>query len=328
MKSVFLFDPSIRESPDKPNRNLGDLIIHDAIAAEFDFLLNHAKVDRFSTQLPLPWQGVWKSRRASVGLICGTNLLSSTIDNTTPWKLSPLKARFVQPACLIGVGWWSDQELPTTEAIAFYKRVLSRKWVHSVRDEMTAERLRGMGFSNVENTSCPTLWGLHGKTPKDYPEPKKETVLTMLTVWRKKPELDQQLIALLKSEYKRVVVWPQGHKDKDYLAAIAPELECLEYSMQSLEGFIAANPTADYLGLRLHGGIRCLQRGMRSLIIEVDNRAREIGRDTGLPTVERENFEAMKRWIREGLDFTIRTNQNAIKRVKDQFTSITDGRTS
>ncbi len=302
-----------------PNRNLGDLIIHDAIAAEFDFLLSKSNVERFSTQIPLPWKGVWKSRTADLALICGTNLLASKIDQYTPWKLSKLKSRLIKPACLIGVGWWSDQEAPNPETVAFYKRVLSPKWVHSVRDQMTADRLQQMGFTNVENTSCPTLWALHGITADSLPKPKKQTVLTMLSVWRKKPELDKQLLALLSNEYQSVVVWPQGHKDKEYLTAIAPELECLEYSMDSLETFIQQNPEADYLGLRLHGGIRCMQRGLRSLIIEVDNRAREIAKDTGLPTVERENFELMKRWISEGIDFEIKTNRMAIDRIKNQF---------
>lgn len=319
MKTVFLFDPSIRESPATPNRNLGDLIIHDAIAAEFGFLLGQCRVDRYSTQIPLPWSGVWKSRQADLALICGTNLLSSTLDQHTPWKLSIWKSRFVQPACLIGVGWWSDQELATPEAKAFYHRVLSKKWVHSVRDEMTAERLRKMGFSNVENTSCPTLWGLHAKTAADFPKPQQRTVLTMISVWRKKPELDKKLLELLLQEYERVVFWPQGHKDKDYLNALAPGMESLEYSMESLETFLRENPEADYLGLRLHGGIRCLQRGLRSLIVEVDNRAREIAHDTGLPTVQRDNFDFMTQWIRSGKDFKITTNQTAIERVKQQF---------
>ncbi|MDX1973249.1 MAG: polysaccharide pyruvyl transferase family protein [Candidatus Sumerlaeia bacterium] len=320
MSSIFLFDPSIRETPEKPNKNLGDLIIFDAIAREFDFLLSGNQVVRYSTQVELPWGAVWKNRRAACSLICGTNLLSSVLDKSTPWKLTPFQSRFVQPSCLIGVGWWSDQGEPTPEAVSFFKRVLSKRLVHSVRDEMTASRLRAMGFANVENTSCPTLWGLDGKTEADFAGPNRSTVLTMVSVWRKMPEEDRRLLAMLKKHYARVVVWPQGHKDLEYLAELGVEgVERLEYSMEALEAFIRSNPEAEYLGYRLHGGIRCMQRGLRTLIIEVDNRAREIGRDTGLPTVERTDFARMQRWMEQGEAFRIRLNRAAIERVKNQF---------
>jgi hypothetical protein len=41
----------------------------------------------------------------------------------------------------------------------------------------------------------------------------------------------------------------------------------------------------DFVGARLHGGIRALQRGRRTLTIALDNRAREIAGDTGMPVV-------------------------------------------
>lgn len=49
----------------------------------------------------------------------------------------------------------------------------------------------------------------------------------------------------------------------------------------------------DYIGTRLHGGIKALNAGRRSLIIAVDNRAIEISKDTGLPVIGRDEFKTM-----------------------------------
>ena len=50
---------------------------------------------------------------------------------------------------------------------------------------------------------------------------------------------------------------------------------------------ILKQPNLDYVGTRLHAGIRALSYGHRSLVIAIDNRARCIARDTGLNIVER-----------------------------------------
>ncbi|MEP4051270.1 MAG: polysaccharide pyruvyl transferase family protein, partial [Litorimonas sp.] len=42
------------------------------------------------------------------------------------------------------------------------------------------------------------------------------------------------------------------------------------------------------VGTRLHGGIRGLMHGRRVLVTQIDNRARDIGLETGLPTCARD----------------------------------------
>ncbi len=74
-------------------------------------------------------------------------------------------------------------------------------------------------------------------------------------------------------------------------------MHCLEHTFDSLKKFLASGTPVDYIGTRLHGGVFCLLRGKRSLIVEVDNRATEIARDTGLPTVKRVDLETLRRWI-------------------------------
>jgi len=52
-------------------------------------------------------------------------------------------------------------------------------------------------------------------------------------------------------------------------------------TLQAFDALLAG--PVDYIGTRLHGGIRAFDRGAWGLIVAVDNRALEIGKDTGLP---------------------------------------------
>ena len=89
--------------------------------------------------------------------------------------------------------------------------------------------------------------------------------------------------------------------------------------MESLKEFLRSGPAFDYIGTRLHGGVHCLLQGRRSLILEVDNRAREIAQDTGLPTVKREDLGAIHRWMQESSRLNIRMNRAAIEKWRNQF---------
>ena len=77
----------------------------------------------------------------------------------------------------------------------------------------------------------------------------------------------------------------------------------------------------DYVGTRLHAGIRCLNGGHRSLIIAIDNRARQIGEDTGLPVLEREAGYLLKMadWINHPVKTEIDLPWASIDKWKKQF---------
>ena len=47
----------------------------------------------------------------------------------------------------------------------------------------------------------------------------------------------------------------------------------------------------DYVGTRLHAGIHAMNRGVRTIILAVDNRAAEMGRDFHLPVMDRCDLE-------------------------------------
>ena len=81
----------------------------------------------------------------------------------------------------------------------------------------------------------------------------------------------------------------------------------------------------DYVGLRLHGGIRAMQCGRRAIILEVDNRAREMGKDFALPTVERGALEEIDGLITCPFQICLQPPLERVNRWKRQF-DLTDSR--
>jgi hypothetical protein len=79
------------------------------------------------------------------------------------------------------------------------------------------------------------------------------------------------------------------------LSEVAPDV--LDHSLNALDEFLSHHENAHYIGTRLHCGIHCLCRGLKSLILQVDNRAAEISKDTGLLTCQRGDLGAANRWI-------------------------------
>ena len=93
----------------------------------------------------------------------------------------------------------------------------------------------------------------------------------------------------------------------------------LDPTIAALDEFLANQPGLDYVGNRLHAGIRALQHGVRTLIVEVDNRARMMGVDLGLPTIERDDFDGITSWIRRSAAIDLRLPRKAIEDWKQQF---------
>jgi hypothetical protein len=58
------------------------------------------------------------------------------------------------------------------------------------------------------------------------------------------------------------------------------------------------------------------------LIIEVDNRATEIARDTNLPTVKREDFDFIEKWIGCSEPLNLRLQTGAQQQWRDRLREI------
>lgn len=275
--------------------------------------------------------------------VCGTNLLASDMRKYKQWnidRLTPLRIALANYAkrevyrfdiikerlsqihmILFGVGWVSYQDKPTRYTKDILRRNLDEKYIHSVRDSYTEEKLNEIGIHNVLNTACPTMWGLTGDLCSQIPTSKSNTVVTTITYYRKSYERDKVFLDILLSTYSNVYLWLQSYEDYSYLEklgyadkvkTIAPTLKCYDTFLDNYE--------TDYIGTRLHGGIRALNHKKRSCIIGIDNRALEISKDTDLPVIKAEQIEnSLREWIYNKKPTEIRLPIENINKWKSQF---------
>jgi polysaccharide pyruvyl transferase WcaK-like protein len=197
-----------------------------------------------------------------------------------------------------------------------------------VRDSYTEGRLRELGFSNVINTACPTMWRLTPEHCADVPVEQGEDVVVTLTDYSPEAEKDRDLLALLKRIYRRVYFWRQGSGDCAYLSTIVKpgDVEILPSSLQAFDDLLGDRSLSlDYVGTRLHGGIRALQHKRRSLIIGVDHRARDKAVDFQLPVKTRYTPSAdLERILRAPIACDIHIPQENIRRWREQFAQHVD----
>lgn len=317
--TLCLFDPGIKDLAGTPAGNLGNQVIQQAVNREVAQLFPGWDILRLSTfRTPGPAERK-QMRSAQITVAGGTNLLNSQMNRYRQWVISLRHVPGMTRAILLGVGWWKYEEPPNLFTRLFLKFLLSDSGLHAVRDSYTEAMLRRIGYRHVVNTACPSMWPLADARPEEFPSAKAPHVLMTLTDYNKNPESDRRLVQLLSSRYDKIYVFPQGEFDRPYLQEFRANWEILERDFQAFEAFVRSGVPFDYIGTRLHGGIHCLNHRRRSLILEVDNRAREISRDTGLPTVPREDLEAIERWIDTPFAFRVTLPVVNIERWRRQF---------
>lgn len=313
MKVVTLFDTAVAST------NLGDQIIMDAVIDQLSDLCSNAFIYSVASH---DWMGA-KSRslvkRANLSITGGTNLLSSRMWFKPLWKLTPLDALRGLDVTLMGAGWYQFQSKPDLYTRFLLQRVLSSKTLHSVRDGYTEAMLKAAGVNNVINTGCPTLWRLDSAHCSKIPTHKSENVITTLNTYIKQPDLDQQLLELLHRQYRKVYFWVQTQADYEYSKQLHPELIYIDPSVRALNSLYQADISLDYVGNRLHAGIRAIQNLRRTIILEIDNRAKEMGRDFGLPTVERSDFDQLTQMINDPFETKLTLPIDAINQWKSQI---------
>lgn len=271
-------DPSIN------SRNTGDEIIADSVELELKRLCPNAVVLRIPTQ-------TWLSRKerkllevCQHFLVGGTNILNGNIPQYMQWKLDPHLLRAIAGrTSLLGVGWWQYNNEPSKLSSAIWRSVLGNG-VHSIRDQYTVEVLSRIGIAS-HYTACVTMWQLPDKIEFTQDAPSK--VLTTVTDYHRDPVRDSMLLKGLRERYDDVVAWPQSKRDEDYLRSLDRGIGILEPGLQSFNEALESG-SYDFVGTRLHAGIRALQLGVKATIVAVDNRAPEISKTTGLPVITRQ----------------------------------------
>ena len=312
--SIALFDPSIASG------NLGDQIILDAVRKELTDLLPQEQIITLPTQEVISYISIQRAMQARYRLVGGTNLLSSRMRQYKQWQITLLQSFRLHDVTLMGVGWWQYQEQPDLYTSTILRNLLSRHKLHSVRDEYTRKKLNSIGIDNVLNTGCPTMWQLTPEHCSRVSSSKADAVVLTLTDYHPDPTNDIRLIDVLRNNYTTVYFWPQGSGDIYYLRTLNQDgLKVLRPSLKAYDELLRDAASLDFVGTRLHGGVRAMQYLRRALILAVDNRAKEISADTGLQIAARDDLAAIHQWISHPSKTSISMNTKAISDWKSQF---------
>lgn len=305
--------------------NSGDEIIAAAVMREIYSALPHANIARLTTHARLTQEQLDSTAVADRIVVGGSNLLGNPLRSwRTPtrawrqWDLTLSDAMRINRALLLGVGWRVYESRIERSTQKLYRAALDPRGVHSVRDEYTRAKLQKLGLRHVVNTGCPTLWPFADRPVEWVSDQRSQSVLTTVTDYRADPSSDLQLHQLLKRMYDKVYLWPQGEGDVEYIGRLKTDVKVLSYGLGSLNSFLHTTD-CDYVGTRLHAGIHCLNHRKRSLIIAVDNRAAEMGPETGIPTVARGELTAVRDWIQFPAATRITLNAEAIRQWRGQF---------
>ncbi|GHE53438.1 polysaccharide pyruvyl transferase family protein [Roseivirga thermotolerans] len=321
MTKVLLLDPSIYNDGNSPN--VGDLIISRAVVKQLKSIFGEGcEIIRRSSHSYLKWSDRGMFKKVDHVFVGGSNLLWFRMFPPASFKVGLTGMLYYRNLVLFGVGWGS-YEMGSKGFWSKYiaNKILSKNHNHSTRDRMTANKLKtDLGFENVVNTVCPTLWFLVEGEEYKYRSTKGKKCVFSLTDYDKDPEKDSFLIKTLMENYgpENVIFWPQGKGDQKYVETLGYKGKSIKRDLESLIAYYKQGDELDYIGTRLHAGILALEFHVRTLIIEIDNRAKEIARDTGLPTISRSNLQNLNGMI-QSFETNITLPAKKITDWKNQF---------
>lgn len=299
--------------------NIGNEIIMDAVRENLhnlfpeDFFINLPSFDSIGK---MSTDYIKKSDYTFFG---GTNALSAQMDVYSQWGIDETNVNDIQNVILFGVGWWQYQSEINEYTRKILKQVLHPNVVHAVRDAYTQRKLESIGINNVINTGCPTTWKLTEEWCSLIPKEKADSVLFTFTDYNQSP-IDFDIFSLLKKTYKKLYFWVQGPKDIKYINSFDKngEVIIIPPSLQHLDNFFC-NQDVDYVGTRLHAGIRALQHKKRTIVLSVDNRASEIAKDIKLPVVPREDVSLLKEKICSSFETGLKVDYLSVNKWLKQF---------
>lgn len=310
----IIFDTAIGSS------NLGDHIIMDAVHPLLEELFEDEFLLQIATHQRIHPMDLPSLRKYDLALVGGTNLLKNDNLRYSQWKVGPQEMLVLRnKVLLLGVGWWQYQQKPISGySRSLYRNLLNNRFQHSVRDQYTKEKLASIGIENVINTGCPTVWMLDEAHCAQIDTTRQKKVVTTITDYLRDPQRDRQMLETLKTHYEEVHLWLQGSKDLEYVQGLTEGLHYIAPKLSAFDRFLE-NEECDYVGTRLHAGIRALQYKRRALIIGIDNRALEMRRDISLPVLERAKIGSLPEWIEQEAAIQLKVDQTAIRTWKAQF---------
>ena len=324
MKQVLLFDTAIATT------NIGDEIIFDSVKEGLSRILDESLVFRLGTHIEnynafqmyhnLKYKLLCQN--ADYKFICGTNLLAETVKGRfSQWQINPFNFSLYEGSVLVGVGRRIDYTFVDNYTARLYKKILSKKYVHSVRDDETKRVVEALGLTAI-NTGCPTLWKLTPEFCEGIPQTKAKNAVLSVSGYegQSNPDADVKLIDIVKSNYQDVYVWIQTAVDEKYFDSL-PNSDGVTH-IYSLNKFsdVLMNRNVDYIGTRLHGGIFALQHQVRTIVVSIDERAEGFHQTNNLPIVRRDEIELiLEKTIHSAWKTKIVPREKEIKEFLNQF---------
>jgi hypothetical protein len=140
------------------------------------------------------------------------------------------------------------------------------------------------------------MWELDSEHCCRIPTTKSDLAIFTLTDYLRDPSADFEMIRQLRQSNTNLTFWPQGLMDLAYLRTLAcgdfSDIQILDPHLDCYNNFLRTHE-CDYVGTRLHAGIKAMQYARRSLITGIDNRTASINADTGLPMLDRNKIGAL-----------------------------------
>lgn len=281
---LALFDPSIGTA------NLGDEIISRLGQQALSDCFAGSDIVRVPTHFLPQHDTIEKLLCYRHKIVCGTNLMTPHFEKHSLWKV-PADLYGYTNILTLAVGWGYYCDDISKASRTTYRNMLSKRGLHSVRDKYTEQKFHEMGIHNVVCTACVTLWSLTPERCQAIPQKKARDVIATITDYSRDPQADADMLNILLDHYETVYVWIQGTDDLEYLETLV-DLEKIHVVERSVDAFekVLDQGNIDYVGTRLHAGILALNHGVRSIVVAIDNRAREMGRDVNLVMVDRGNI--------------------------------------
>ncbi len=312
MQNIGVFNTSIGSG------NLGDHIIMDSVLNEISSLVETRQQIHFSSHDAHLYNALKLQKKVIFNFLCGTNCLSSNMWYRPAWAVNLITAGFLKPTITLGVGWGGYQEKPDIYTRKLLNKTLLSEGYLSVRDNYTKLKMEEAGVNNSINTACLTMWGLNKEFCQEITKnkmTKSRNVVYTLTDYTPDLNLDFLSLKILVESYEMVYIWIQGARDFLYLKELIKSNS--SFFLKYKSAFKIVPPVlkvydhllewgdVDYVGTRLHGGIRALQKGVRTIIIGVDNRALEKKKDFNLPVIAREGVEGLSGLINSSYNLDI-----------------------
>lgn len=327
MKYIAIMDTSILSF------NIGDQIIMESARQGLEPITENNFVVNMPTHSPLFhwWEFSLRHNdsftknleKIDLKFVCGTNLLEKDMrKRKNTWNIHQLDSKYIRDFILVGVGTDTLGQLANQYTARLYQSILSKEYIHSTRDEQTKQFLESLGFRAI-NTGCPTLWQLTREHCASIPVKKSNQVVFTVTDYMPDEKRDRRFIELLRQSYQHIWCWIQGSQDLEYLRRLGVEegtsgIKLIPPSLRAYDNFLESHD-CDYVGTRLHAGIRAMQKKRRAVILGVDNRAYDMHTTYHLNYIGRDEIQRLPELIASDIVTDIHIDKSSIDSFLGQF---------